>query len=116
MTVNPQHSWGFTGARPAASGLAGHGHGLVGFRCPAHSRDADSRRPVGDQARGERGVAEREHEVATRVGRGKSNAEIAGQLYMSEATVKAHISRALAKLNAANGVQLAIIVRDAGLD
>jgi DNA-binding NarL/FixJ family response regulator len=35
---------------------------------------------------------------------------------MSEATVKAHMSRILAKLNAANRVQVAIIVRDAGLD
>jgi len=35
---------------------------------------------------------------------------------MSEATVKAHLSRVLAKLNAANRVQVAIIVHDAGLD
>jgi DNA-binding NarL/FixJ family response regulator len=61
-------------------------------------------------------LTEREREVATQVGRGHSNADIAGQLYMSEATVKAHLSRVLAKLNAANRVQVAIIVRDAGLD
>jgi len=61
-------------------------------------------------------LTEREREVATQVGRGHSNADIAGQLYMSEATVKAHLSRILAKLNAANRVQVAIIVRDAGLD
>jgi len=58
----------------------------------------------------------RERQVATQVGRGHSNADIARQLYMSEATVKAHLSRILAKLNAANRVQVAIIVRDAGLD
>jgi DNA-binding NarL/FixJ family response regulator len=57
----------------------------------------------------------REREVAIQVGRGESNADIAGQLYMSEATVKAHVSRVLAKLNAANRVQIAIIVRDAGI-
>jgi DNA-binding NarL/FixJ family response regulator len=34
---------------------------------------------------------------------------------MSEATVKAHVSRVLTKLNAANRVQIAILVRDAGL-
>jgi len=61
-------------------------------------------------------LTEREREVATQVGRGHSNADIAGQLYMSEATVKAHLSRILAKLNASNRVQVAIIVRDAGLD
>lgn len=57
----------------------------------------------------------REREVATQVGRGASNADIAGQLHMSEATVKAHVSRVLTKLDAANRVQIAIIVRDASL-
>jgi DNA-binding NarL/FixJ family response regulator len=57
----------------------------------------------------------RELEVATEVARGHSNADIAARLYMSEATVKAHVSRVLAKLSAANRVQIAIIVRDAGL-
>jgi DNA-binding NarL/FixJ family response regulator len=57
----------------------------------------------------------REKEVAAEVGRGRSNAEIAQLLFMSEATVKAHISRVLAKLNAANRVQVAIMMRDAGL-
>jgi DNA-binding NarL/FixJ family response regulator len=46
---------------------------------------------------------------------GRSNAEIAARLYMSEATVKAHVSRVLAKLGAANRVQVAIMARDAGL-
>lgn len=57
----------------------------------------------------------RELEVATEVACGHSNADIAARLYMSEATVKAHVSRALAKLGAANRVQIAIVVRDAGL-
>lgn len=60
-------------------------------------------------------LTEREHEVALAVGRGESNAEIAGTLYMSEATVKAHVSRLLAKLGAANRVQVAIVVHEAGL-
>ena len=34
---------------------------------------------------------------------------------MSEATVKAHVSRVLTKLNAANRVQIAILVRDTGV-
>ena len=57
----------------------------------------------------------REKEVAAEVGRGRSNAEIAVLLFMSEATVKAHISRVLTKLNATNRVQVAIVMRDAGL-
>ena len=59
-------------------------------------------------------LSDREREVAVAVGAGASNAEIAAQLYMSEATVKAHVSRLLAKLDAANRVQIAILVHDAG--
>ena len=60
-------------------------------------------------------LTDREREVAVAVGSGSSNAEIAARLYMSEATVKAHVSRLLAKLGAANRVQVAIAVHDAGL-
>ena len=57
----------------------------------------------------------REREVAAAVGRGQSNADIAAHLHMSEATVKAHVSRILTKLNAANRVQVAITMHDADL-
>jgi DNA-binding NarL/FixJ family response regulator len=57
----------------------------------------------------------REREVAAEVAKGHSNADIAARLYMSEATVKAHLSRVLTKLGAANRVQVAILARDAGL-
>jgi DNA-binding CsgD family transcriptional regulator len=60
-------------------------------------------------------LTEREREVAAAVGRGQSNADIAARLYMSEATVKAHVSRILTKLNAANRVQVAITMHDADL-
>jgi DNA-binding NarL/FixJ family response regulator len=60
-------------------------------------------------------LSDREQEVALEVGRGRSNAEIAARLYMSEATAKAHVSRLLVKLGASNRVQVAIIVHDAGL-
>ena len=57
----------------------------------------------------------REREVAAEVAKGHSNADIAARLYMSEATVKAHLSRVLTKLGASNRVQVAILARDAGL-
>jgi DNA-binding NarL/FixJ family response regulator len=60
-------------------------------------------------------LTDREREVAAEVGRGRSNADIAAHLYMTEATVKAHVSHVLTKLNAANRVQVAITMRDAGL-
>jgi DNA-binding NarL/FixJ family response regulator len=60
-------------------------------------------------------LTDREREVAIEIGRGHSNADIATHLYMSEATVKAHVSRLLTKLHATNRVQVAIVVHDAGL-
>jgi DNA-binding NarL/FixJ family response regulator len=58
---------------------------------------------------------DREREVAVAVGRGLSNAEIAGTLFMSVATVKTHVSRILAKLDLNNRVQIALLAYDAGL-
>lgn len=58
-------------------------------------------------------LTEREREVATAVGSGASNAEVAASLFMSEATVKAHVSRLLTKLGVTNRVQIAILVHDA---
>lgn len=79
---------------------------------------------MGDGAQAERresalrrlaALTPREHEVAIAIGSGAANAEIAAALHMSEATVKAHVSRLLAKLDAANRVHVAILVHDAGL-
>ncbi|MEV6331265.1 response regulator transcription factor [Streptomyces sp. NPDC051909] len=61
------------------------------------------------------GLAEREREVAVCVGRGRSNADIARELYLSVPTVKTHVSRILAKLGLNNRVQIALLVHDAGL-
>jgi DNA-binding NarL/FixJ family response regulator len=58
-------------------------------------------------------LTDREREVAITVGSGASNAEVAASLFMSEATVKAHVSRLFAKLDVANRVQIAIVVHDA---
>ena len=58
-------------------------------------------------------LSAREREVALGVGRGLSNAEIGAELHMSVATVKAHVSRLLTKLDAANRVQIALLVQDA---
>jgi DNA-binding NarL/FixJ family response regulator len=56
----------------------------------------------------------REREVAVAIGLGKSNAEIGHELYMSVATVKAHVSRVLEKLEFNNRVQIALLAHDAG--
>jgi DNA-binding NarL/FixJ family response regulator len=57
----------------------------------------------------------RERDVAVAIGHGKSNAEIAGDLFMSLATVKAHVSHIFVKMQVANRVQIAICVHEAGL-
>jgi DNA-binding NarL/FixJ family response regulator len=59
-------------------------------------------------------LTEREHEVAVAIGLGKTNAEISRELYMSIATVKAHVSRLLEKLECNNRVQIALLAHDAG--
>ena len=58
-------------------------------------------------------LTDREREVAAAIGAGASNAEVAASLFMSEATVKAHVSRLFTKLDATNRVQIAIVVHDA---
>ncbi|MEV3981987.1 response regulator transcription factor [Nonomuraea sp. NPDC049758] len=57
----------------------------------------------------------REEDVIRAVARGLSNAEIGRELRLTEATVKAHVSRVLSKLALANRVQAAILVHDADL-
>jgi len=46
--------------------------------------------------------SDRKREVALAVGRGMSNAQISAELYMRIATVKAHVSRVLTKLDLEN--------------
>jgi DNA-binding NarL/FixJ family response regulator len=58
-------------------------------------------------------LSAREREVALAVGQGRANADIAGELHMSVATVKAHVSRLFAKLDVDNRVQIALLVQDA---
>ncbi|MEV4422585.1 response regulator transcription factor [Patulibacter sp. NPDC049589] len=60
-------------------------------------------------------LTDRELEVAVALGRGASNAEIGAELFMSVATVKAHVSRVLQKLDRNNRVQIALLAHDAGL-
>ena len=61
------------------------------------------------------GITEREREVLTLIGRGMSNSEIASHLFISMATVKAHVARLLTKLGARDRVQLVITAYEARL-
>jgi DNA-binding NarL/FixJ family response regulator len=61
------------------------------------------------------GITEREREVLTLVGRGRSNSEIAADMFISVPTVKTYVTRLLAKLDARDRVHLVIIAYESGL-
>ncbi len=72
-----------------------------------------------DQTRRRREAAERlsrlsarEADVLRLVAEGLANADIAGRLGMSETTIKTYVSRILTKLDCANRVQAALLLRD----
>jgi DNA-binding NarL/FixJ family response regulator len=59
-------------------------------------------------------LTDRERDVALAIAEGRSNAEIGRELFMSVATVKAHVTRVLMKLELNNRVQIALLAHDAG--
>ncbi|NUR71927.1 MAG: response regulator transcription factor [Hamadaea sp.] len=57
----------------------------------------------------------REQEVLTLIAHGHTNAELAGQLHLSEATVKTHVARILGKLGLRDRVQAVILAYETGI-
>jgi DNA-binding CsgD family transcriptional regulator len=60
-------------------------------------------------------LTERERETLAWVGTGRSNDEIAAELFVSPATVRTHASRAMVKLGARDRAQLVVFAVQAGL-
>jgi DNA-binding NarL/FixJ family response regulator len=69
--------------------------------------------PVADPRLGD--LTPREHEVFALMGRGRTNTEIARELYLSETTVKTHVVDVLAKLGLRDRVQAVVRAFESGL-
>jgi DNA-binding NarL/FixJ family response regulator len=78
-------------------------------RLPAAGAPAPREQALLDQ------LTAREHEVMLEVARGHNNAEIADRLVLSEATVKTHVGRILAKLELRDRVQIVVFAYETGL-
>ncbi|MEV7519300.1 response regulator transcription factor [Streptomyces sp. NPDC091371] len=61
------------------------------------------------------GLTPRETEVLVQVARGRSNTEIAGELFLAEQTVKTHVSRILDKISARDRAQAIVFAYESGL-
>ncbi len=84
-------------------------------RLVEHVAGSDARRPPVEQVESLRGLTEREREVVALVGEGLTNDEIAARLFLSPATAKTHVSRAMTKVGARDRAQLVVLAYESGL-
>ncbi|WP_309127010.1 response regulator transcription factor [Microbacterium sp.] len=61
------------------------------------------------------GLTGREHDIFLAIGHGLTNSEIAERLFLSESTVKTHVGRVLAKLDARDRIHVVIMAHRLGL-
>lgn len=61
------------------------------------------------------GLSERDREILTGLGQGLTNAQLAAQLHLTEATIKGYVSRVLTRLGCTNRTEAALLAQRAGL-
>ncbi|MCL1801865.1 MAG: response regulator transcription factor [Promicromonosporaceae bacterium] len=98
-------------ARTGRAGLLGVDSTGPGSRSPGNTELPGTR----EQRRAIDSLTPREREVLVEMARGLANLEIAEKLFVSEATVKTHVNRVLAKLGARDRVQAVITAFETGL-
>ncbi|QNP62580.1 response regulator [Streptomyces genisteinicus] len=81
----------------------------------AFSRTVPGGEPLGGRPVEIEQLTDRETEVLRLTGTGRSNAEIAGELFISEATVKTHLNRTMAKLGLNSRAQAVVVAYETGL-
>ena len=95
-----------TGARATAAPNESNDRPLSGIPDAVAVAEADRRLGA---------LTPREREVLGLVGRGMSNAEIANELFLGEATVKTHLSNVFSKLHLRDRVQAVVLAYESGL-
>jgi DNA-binding NarL/FixJ family response regulator len=91
-----------------------HGGGVV-FGASLASRIAEVLTPAATDARPFPELTERETEILDRIAAGRSNPQIAAELYLSPKTIRNNVTSILAKLQATDRADVIIRARDAGL-
>ena len=104
-------------ARLAAVRAAARGDALLAPEITRRLVEEFVRRPAPGSTRPERlePLTDRECEVLGEIGRGLSNTEIAAKLFLSEATVKTHVTRTLTKLRLRDRAQAVVLAYESGL-
>ncbi|MEO1515713.1 MAG: response regulator transcription factor [Bacteroidota bacterium] len=81
----------------------------------AETAESDMTLPSPEIKLAELGISKRENEVLQLLAEGLSNQEIASRLYISESTVKTHVSNLLSKLGARRRTEAVRLAREKGL-
>lgn len=95
--------------------VVAQGHSLLAPEVTHRVIARSTERERGPRPDGLDDLTDRELEVLIAMGRGLSNGEIARDLFVSETTVKSHVSRVLMKLSVRDRVQAVIVAHESGL-